>query len=113
MSQTKTEAEIFVLQFPFTTAAGNSISQLALKRLTVKDLKQVKKTHKDPNDWDEPLISRSTGMLPEDLDNMDLADYLELQTRFQKITGVGKKPGNDDKGAGAAGEVVPVPAGGN
>ncbi|MGQ4865882.1 phage tail assembly protein, partial [Enterobacter kobei] len=61
----------------------------------------------------EPLISRSTGLLPEDLDNMDLADYLELQTRFQKITGLGKKPEDDDKGAGATGEVVPVPAGGN
>lgn len=113
MSQTKTEAEIFVLQFPFTTAAGNSVPQLALKRLTVKDLKQVKKTHKDPADWDEPLISRSTGLLPEDLDNMDLADYLELQTRFQKITGLGKKPDSDNESTGAAGEVVPVSAGGN
>lgn len=113
MSQTNTEAEIFPLQFPFTTAAGDPISQLALKRLTVKDLKQVKKTHKDPADWDEPLIARSTGLLPEDLDNMDLADYLELQTRFQKITGLGKKPEDDDKGTGATGEVVPVPAGGN
>lgn len=57
MSQTQTEAEIFVLQFPFTTAAGNSVSQLTLKRLMVKDLKLIKKTHKDPADWDEPLIS--------------------------------------------------------
>ena len=106
MSQTKTEAEIFVLQFPFTTPAGNSVSQLELKRLTVKDLKQVKKTHKDPNDWDEPLISRSTGLLPEDLDNMDLADYLELQTRFQKITGLGKQSDSADASTGTAGKVV-------
>ncbi|EJQ1720671.1 phage tail assembly protein [Salmonella enterica] len=113
MSQTQTEAEIFTLKYPFTTAAGNSIAQLTLNRLTVKDLKQIKKTHKNPTDWDEPLISRSTGLLPEDLDNMDLADYLELQDRFQKITGLGKKHGSDDKGAGAAGEVVPVPAGGD
>lgn len=113
MSQTQTEAEIFTLKYPFTTAPGEKISQLTLKRLTVKDLKQVKKTHKDPTDWDEPLISRSTGLLPEDLDNMDLADYLELQTRFQQITGLGKQPDGDDKGAGTAGEVVPVPTGGN
>ncbi|EAY1844833.1 TPA: phage tail assembly protein [Salmonella enterica subsp. enterica serovar Montevideo] len=106
MSQTQTEAEIFVLQFPFTTAAGNSISQLTLKRLTVKDLKLVKKTHKDPADWDEPLISRSTGLLPEDMDNMDLADYLELQTRFQQITGLGKSDKDADAGTGTAGEVV-------
>ncbi|HGW4609233.1 TPA: phage tail assembly protein [Enterobacter chengduensis] len=106
MSQTQTEAEIFVLQFPFTTAAGNSISQLTLKRLMVKDLKLIKKTHKDPADWDEPLISRSTGLLPEDLDNMDLADYLELQKRFQQVTGLGKSNKDPDAGTGTAGEVV-------
>lgn len=111
MSQT--QSENFPLNWPFTTAAGEKISQLTLKRLTVKNLKQVKKKYKDPADWDEPLISLSTGLPPEDLDNMDLADYLELQTRFQKITGLGKKPGDDDKGTGTAGEVVPVPAGGN
>ncbi len=113
MSQTQTEAEIFTLKYPFTTAAGSSISQLSLKRLKVKDLKQVKQTHKDPADWDEPLISRSTGLLPEDLDNMDLADYLELQTRFQKITGLGKQSDSADKGAGTTGEMVPVSAGGD
>ena len=43
MSQTKSEAELFILKYPFTTAAGESIPQLTLKRLTVKDLKQVKK----------------------------------------------------------------------
>lgn len=104
MSQT--QSENFPLNWPFTNAAGEKISQLTLKRLTVKDLKQVKKTYKDPTDWDEPLISRSTGLLPEDLDNMDLADYLELQTRFQKITGLGQKSGSANQSAGTAGEVV-------
>ena len=72
----------------------------------VKDLKQVRKISKDPADWDEPLIARSTGILPEDLDNMDLADYMELQKRFQQVTGLGKSDENADAGAGAAGEVV-------
>ena len=67
MSQPQTEAEVFILKYPFTTAAGEEITQLVLKRLTVKDLKQIKKTYKDPADWDEPLISRSTGLLPEDM----------------------------------------------
>ncbi|EAM8612076.1 phage tail assembly protein [Salmonella enterica subsp. diarizonae] len=107
------QPEVFIPAHPFTTATGTRIERIELKRLTVKDLKLVRKISKDPADWDESLIARSTGFPTEDLDNMDLADYLELQNRFQKITGVGKKPGNDDKGAGAAGEVVPVPAGGN
>ncbi|GHK44438.1 hypothetical protein ECZU08_00340 [Escherichia coli] len=32
-------------------------------------------------------------VFPEDLDNMDLADYLQLQKRFQLITGMGESNG--------------------
>ena len=101
------------LSYPFTTAAGTRIELVELKRLTVKDLKQVRKISKNPADWDEPLIARSTGLLPEDLDNMDLADYLQLQKRFQLITGMGESNQGADAGAGAAGEMVPVSAGGD
>lgn len=85
MSQTPSDT--FKLSYPFTTAAGTRIEQVELKRLTVKDLKQVRKISKNPADWDEPLIARSTGLLPEDL---DMADYLQLQKRFQLITGMGE-----------------------
>ena len=111
MSQTPSDT--FTLSYPFTTAAGTRIELVELKRLTVKDLKQVRKISKNPADWDEPLIARSTGLLPEDLDNMDLADYLQLQKRFQLITGMGESNQGADAGAGAAGEMVPVSAGGD
>lgn len=111
MSQTPSDT--FKLSYPFTIAAGTRIEQVELKRLTVKDLKQVRKISKNPADWDEPLIARSTGLLPEDLDNMDLADYLQLQKRFQLITGMGESDKGADAGAGAAGEMVPVSAGGD
>ena len=81
------QPEVFIPALPFTTAAGTRIERIELKRLTVKDLKLVRKISKDPADWDESLIARSTGFPTEDTDNMDLADYLELQNRFQKITG--------------------------
>ncbi|MGQ6285240.1 phage tail assembly protein [Serratia sp. IR-2025] len=100
------QLEVFIPAYPFTTAVGTRIERIELKRLTVKDLKQVRKTSKDPADWDEPLIARSTGLLPEDLDNMDLADYLELQKRFQQVTGLGKSDENADAGTGSPGEVV-------
>ena len=98
MSQTPSDT--FKLSYPFTTAAGTRIELVELKRLTVKDLKQVRKISKNPADWDEPLIARSTGLLPEDLDNMDLADYLQLQKRFQLITGMGESNQGADAGAG-------------
>jgi len=104
MSQT--QSAIFTLTHPFTTASGVRVEQIELKRLTVKDLKQVRKISKDPAGWDDPRIARSTGILPEALDNMDLADYLQLQKRFQQVTGLGKSDENADAGAGAAGEVV-------
>lgn len=108
MSQTPSDT--FKLSYPFTTAAGTRIELVELKRLTVKDLKQVRKISKNLADWDEPLIARSTGLLLEDLDNMDLADYLQLQKRFQLITGMGESNQGADAGAGAAGEMVPVSA---
>lgn len=100
----------FNLVIPFTTAAGTQVTQLNLRRVSVKDLKAARKVSNNPADWDDILISRSTGIPPEDFDNMDLEDYLALQQRFQEITGVGKKPKNDDASTGAAGPVVPLPA---
>ncbi|HFW5145823.1 TPA: phage tail assembly protein [Salmonella enterica subsp. enterica serovar Potsdam] len=104
MSQT--QSAVFTLTHPFTTASGVRVEQIELKRLTVKDLKQVRKISKDPADWDEPLIARSTGIPPEDLDNMDLADYLQLQKRFQLVTGMGESGEGVDASSGVAGEVV-------
>nr|WP_262935424.1 phage tail assembly protein [Escherichia coli] len=46
MSQTPSDT--FKLSYPFTTAAGTRIELVELKRLTVKDLKQVRKISKNP-----------------------------------------------------------------
>ncbi|MDL9701618.1 phage tail assembly protein [Escherichia coli] len=45
MSQTPSDT--FKLSYPFTTAAGTRIELVELKRLTVKDLKQVRKISKN------------------------------------------------------------------
>lgn len=101
---------VFPLSIPFTTAAGVRIESLTLRRLQVKDLKAVRKISANPADWDDLLIPRASGLLPEDLDNMDLGDWLALQKRFQQLTGVATEPENPDSGAGAVGEVVSVSA---
>ncbi|WES88057.1 phage tail assembly protein [Dickeya fangzhongdai] len=99
---------IFSLSIPYTTAAGVRIESLTLRRLQVKDLKAVRKVSTVPDDWDDLLIARSSGLVPEDIDGMDLADYLALQKRFQQLTGLAKQPQDADAVAGAAGEVVPL-----
>ncbi|MCV9878849.1 phage tail assembly protein [Brenneria izbisi] len=100
----------FPLSIPFTTAAGVRIESLNLRRLQVKDLKAVRKISDNAADWDDLLISRASGMLSEDLDGMDLADYLALQKRFHQLTGLATPSENLDSSAGAAGEVVSVSA---
>ncbi|WP_407072785.1 phage tail assembly protein, partial [Pseudomonas aeruginosa] len=60
MNMSQLQLEVFIPAYPFTTAVGTRIERIELKRLTVKDLKQVRKISKDPADWDEPLIARST-----------------------------------------------------
>ncbi|KHS67350.1 phage tail assembly protein [Pectobacterium brasiliense] len=103
-------SETFTLSIPYSTAAGVKLESLSLRRLQVKDLKAVRKISDKAEDWDDLLIARSSGLPPEDLDGMDLADYLALQKRFQHLTGVVASSENTDSGAGAAGEVVSVSA---
>ncbi|CAM3724336.1 MULTISPECIES: phage tail assembly protein [Xenorhabdus] len=98
------------LQFPYTTAAGVNIEEIQLSRLKVKDIKAARRISENPADWDDILLSRSTGLLPEDIEQMDAADYLALQQRFQKIVGVDQ--GNKDAvgSRGNTGTVVSVSA---
>ncbi|WJV52750.1 phage tail assembly protein [Prodigiosinella aquatilis] len=100
--------ETFQLSVPYSTAAGVPIETLTLRRLLVKDLKAVQRISKQPEDWDDLLLSRSSGLVPEDLDGMDLGDYLALQKRFQAITGVVAQSQGTDGSAVDAGPVVAV-----
>lgn len=101
---------LFHLSQPFTTAAGQRVIQLNLRRLTVKDLKAARKISEKPSEWDDILLSRATGLLVEDFDNMDLGDWLALQQRFQDLTGMGKRSEGTEASAGPVGAVVSVSA---
>lgn len=101
-------SETYVLSTPYTNAAGEAVTQLSLRRAKVKDLKAARKISNNPQDWDELILSRITGLPPEDFDEMDLADFLELQSRFQAITRVGGESESATTGSGVTGEVVSV-----
>lgn len=64
------------------------LTQVTVRRLTVRDMKQVRKQSQDPSDLDELLVASMTGLLPEDLDKMDLADYQALHGRFRDLAGL-------------------------
>ncbi|EIT8638760.1 phage tail assembly protein [Salmonella enterica] len=64
--------EKYTLQFPFTSAAGERIDVLQLRRLKVKDMRAARRASDKPEEWDEPLMAAMTGLVAEDLAEMDL-----------------------------------------
>ncbi|CBJ43017.1 phage tail assembly protein [Ralstonia solanacearum] len=96
------------LKYPFTTAAGQEIRSTTIRRLKVKDLKTIG----EQSGGNEVLlelngVARMCGLVPEDLDEMDAADYQVVKARFLEFVGVTRQPVG---GREAAGEVVPVSA---
>lgn len=100
----------YTLQFPFTSAAGERIDALTLRRLKVKDMRTARRTSDKPEEWDEPLMATMTGLVPEDLAEMDLLDYQALQKRFQSMLNVVTEPAAAMAGDGATGEMVSLSA---
>ncbi|EDM3689381.1 phage tail assembly protein [Salmonella enterica subsp. enterica serovar Infantis] len=88
------QSDCYTLKHPYTTAAGQKLHTLTLHRLRVKDIRSARSVSKDPAEWDEPLIAAMTGLVPEDLSDMDLQDYRALQERFQQMYGVDGQPGD-------------------
>lgn len=80
--------DTYPLRFPYPLASGETLTQVTVRRLTVRDMKQVRKQSQDPSDLDELLVASMTGLLPEDLDKMDLADYQALHGRFRDFAGL-------------------------
>ncbi|WP_339079034.1 phage tail assembly protein [Pseudomonas sp. TMP9] len=75
------------LKYPFTTAAGQKVERLEFRRLTVKDLRAANEQASGNAAVEElVLMSRSVGLVTEDLDAMDIADYKAAQERFQKLS---------------------------
>lgn len=96
------------LQYPFTTPAGQKIDTINTRRLKVRDLKSIGEQAGGKESELELLgIARMCNLVPEDLEEMDAADYQKLKARFLDVLGI---TGHADAGRGSAGEVVPVSA---
>ena len=88
-------------------AAGKRIEALAMRRAKVKDLKAANRFGDKPEDQEIALLAILTDLTPEDVQEMDLADYTQMQSSFRRLVGSGADAVAD---AGAAGAVVPVSA---
>ena len=67
------------LKHPYTTAAGVRVDTLTLRQPTVADLRRAKKqAGEDYEERTHLIIAACCGLIPEDLDGMDLWDYQDL-----------------------------------
>ncbi len=96
------------LKFPFVTPSGQEIAFVTTRRLKVRDIKSISdQAEGKPAQLELLGVARMAGLIPEDLDEMDAADYQVLKDRFLDVLGI---TGNSLDGSGAAGAVVPVSA---
>ena len=77
------------LQFPLTTGDGRTITEVSLRRPKVRDLKNAQRGGHGQADQEIALFAAITDerLTPEDMEELDMADYSRIQAEFQKMVG--------------------------
>lgn len=73
---------------PIETKDSGTLEELEIRRPRVKDLRLAQKTGGTSADQDVRLLATLTGLRPEDIDNMDAADYMAAQKVMQGFFGL-------------------------
>lgn len=73
------------LKYPVKLATGQTLEQLEVRRARVGDVRAVAHIESE-TEQGLALIARVTGLVPEDLDMLDLADLNALQETFRGFT---------------------------
>lgn len=76
-------AEVIKLKYPVRLATGQTLAELKLRRPRVGDLRAVAHLNSDA-EQELAIFARVTGLVPEDLDELDLADYKQVQDWFRR-----------------------------
>lgn len=71
------------LNYPLTLPTGQKLTSITLRRARVGDLRAVAHLTNEAEQG-LALMSRVTGLVPEDLDMLDLADFNRLQDVFRQ-----------------------------
>lgn len=61
------------LQFPITTPDGSKINELKIRRAKAKDIRKM--TGSTEIEQSFSLLAILTGLVPEDIDELDIADF--------------------------------------
>lgn len=77
--------QTYQLKHPFKTAAGAQLDKVEIRRLTRGDLRKATAYSKVDFDQENFLLASMCGMVPEDLDGLDLADSKVLTEFFRTM----------------------------
>lgn len=73
------------LRYPFTTGAGRTVNLLEMREPKVSDLKVASRFGGNDGEQEVALLAVLCGLVPEDMDNMHLADFRQVQARFRQM----------------------------
>ncbi|MBF0752239.1 MULTISPECIES: phage tail assembly protein [unclassified Pasteurella] len=74
---------IVALEFPIQDGEGKTITELTIRRPKVKDIRKMQGS----TDIEQSisLISIATGLVPEDVDELDIADFKRVSEVVEKM----------------------------
>lgn len=73
------------LKYPVRLATGEMLEKLTLRRPKVGDIRAVAGLATDA-EQELAIMARISGLVPEDLDELDIADYKALQEFFRAVS---------------------------
>lgn len=74
------------LQHPFTTDAGVPVEQVTVKGITVRQMKQAQRRGDgDEAEVETAMVAVACDLVAEDLENMQMVDYVAVRDRFQQL----------------------------
>jgi len=74
---------ILALDFPIQDGQGNTITELKIRRPKVRDIRKM--TGKTDAEQSISLLSIVTGLVPEDLEELDIADFKRAAEVVEKM----------------------------
>lgn len=78
---------IVKLEYPFVNGIGETVDEITIRRATVKEVLEARRGASE-EEMEIRLISKLTGLVPEDIEQMDaLCDYQQVQ---KAISNMGK-----------------------
>ena len=82
------------LQFPIGLADGRKLEEINLRRAKVRDMKTAQRATKDQIEQEILLLATLSEerLTPEDIEELDAADYAKIQDAFQRMVGAAGIP---------------------